>query len=156
MEVVGLQLMNDETAETSKSTRKFHTFLLYLGKETYTALKNELADALPRINAISTSGKMKVTVNNTKHEVDVEIYLVCDLAALVDVLGMNCVYHPKARYKCPWCLVQLLQLHDMSKKRWEWRDIKQMIEIAESIAGLSEATRRAQAKDHEGVVVRTW
>ena len=31
-----------------------------------------------------------------------------------------------------------------------------MIEIAESIAGLSEVTRRAQAKDHEGVVVRTW
>ena len=49
MEVVGLQVMNDETSVTAKSVRNFHTFLLYLGKENYETLKNELADAVPKI-----------------------------------------------------------------------------------------------------------
>lgn len=155
MEVLGLQLMNNETSETAKSARKFHTFLLYLGKENYATLKKELAKVLPKINEISEEGKMKLMVDGVEKEVEVEIYLVCDLAALVDVLGLNSVYHPKARYKCPWCLVTLLELHDMTKKSWDWRDIKKMVEIAQSIAHHSESTRRSQAKEHEGIIVRT-
>ena len=138
MEVVGLQLMNHETTETAKSARKFHTFLLYLGKEDYTTLQKELANALPKINEISEAGKMSIMVDGEEKEVDVEIYLVCDLAALVDVMGLNSVFHPKSHYKCPWCLVTLSELHDMTKKRWEWRDIKKMVEIAKSISHLSE------------------
>ena len=81
MEVVGLQLMNHETTETAKSAREFHTFLLYLGKEDYTTLQKELANALPKINEISEEGKMSIIVDGEEKEVDVEIYLVCDLAA---------------------------------------------------------------------------
>ena len=84
-----------------------------------------------------------------------EIYLVCGLAALVDVMGLNAVFHPKARYKCPWCLVQLLQLHDMTKKSWAWRDINKMVEIAKSNARKTEKSRRSQAGSNEGIVVRT-
>ena len=44
---------------------------------------------------------MGVNVGGEMCEVDVTIYLVCDLAAFVDVLGLNSVFHPKSTFKCP-------------------------------------------------------
>ena len=76
MEVVGLQLMNGKTVESSKLARTFYTFLLYLGEEDYDTLKKELADALPKINKISEEGKISVVVDEEEKEVDVEVYLV--------------------------------------------------------------------------------
>ena len=155
MEVVGLQLMNGETVESSKSARTFHTFLLYLGKEDYDTLKKELADALPKINKISEEGKISVVFDEEEKEVDVEVYLVCNLAVLVDVMGLNAIFHPKVTLKCLWCLVQLFQLHDMSQKSWAWCDIKEFVERAVSIASKSESVRRAQASRNQGIIVHT-
>ncbi|KAL6078437.1 hypothetical protein QOT17_001609 [Balamuthia mandrillaris] len=33
-----------------------------------------------------------------------EPVLVCDMAALIKVLGLYTCYHPKSQWKCPWCL----------------------------------------------------
>lgn len=50
------------------------------------------------------------------------IYLVCDLVALCQLLGLTAVYHPKAFWKCAWCLVTKDSIADFTHESWPLRD----------------------------------
>lgn len=43
---------------------------------------------------------------------------MCDLKALVKFMGIYACNHPKAKWRCPWCLVQNSQLADFGIQRW--------------------------------------
>jgi len=69
------------------------------------------------INGLIKSGTIEVA----GRLYDLELVLVCDMKALTRVLNLYTCYHPKATWKCPWCLVHKDKLHNFDLDEWPLR-----------------------------------
>lgn len=89
------------------------------------------------VNQLIKTGKLAVD----GIEYDIEPVLVCDLKALVKLLGLYNCFHPKAY--CPWCSVCIDNLADFGIEDWPLRTKEEWDKLA------TEAERRAMksAKD---------
>jgi hypothetical protein len=86
-------------------------------------------------------------------KVKVELFLVCDLAALCKLLGLTSVYHPRAVWKCAWCEAMVNDLGDFTKDSWPLRNFftKSYEDMAEHATKLKQP--RAYARTHKGIMV---
>lgn len=75
------------------------------------------------------------TLHVLSHEIQVEPVLVCDLKALVKLLGLYNVFHPRSIWKCPWCLVHRNLLGDFTDNCccWPWRDPEEWDRVSSNL-----------------------
>jgi len=78
---------------------------------------------------------------------------VCDLKCLIEVLGLYDVFHPKAKWKCPWCNVSDSNVHHFGRNSWEFRDLNKMKEVAAKYSHQSDSTRNTKARMNQGIKV---
>lgn len=84
--------------------------------------------------------------------IQIEPVLVCDMKALINLMGVYTVYHPKAWWKCLWCHVCEKDIGDFSIPCWPFRNRQRWKEIIEEIKQLSEATAKANGRRNGGVI----
>jgi hypothetical protein len=63
---------------------------------------------------------------------------------------MYSTFHPKAKWKCPYCHVSCTEIHDFSKETWPMRTED---DIAEDEIGIptSASGKKKHAKEHHGI-----
>lgn len=139
-EIGTIELLLDEcNLEQLRSVTNCHQYIIYIGGESRKEYQAELANVIPVVNQLIKTGKLAVD----GIEYDIEPVLVCDLKALVKLLGLYNCFHPKAYWKCPWCSVCIHNLADFGIKEWPLRTKEEWDKLA------TEAERRAtkSAKD---------
>ena len=87
-------------------------------------------------------------------EYALDLFLVCDMKCLVEVLGLYSTFHPKAKWKCPWCLVHSSNIADFTILQWELRDLQGMKATVKTRRANSEQAKQRFAKDHHGIKVK--
>jgi len=107
----------------------------------------ELSEIAKEINYLIDGGSLHVG-NLT---VQLEPVLVCDMKALVQLMGLYTVYHPSTTWKCPWCHVCDLDIADFSIPCWPFRNHKNWEEIIEDVKKRSESGAARAATDNGGV-----
>jgi hypothetical protein len=103
-----------------KSPNNSHIFWLVFGDESPDVFKESAKEIVADINAVLE--EKSVDVDGKK--IPVELFLVCDMACLVMVLGLYDVFRPSARWKCPWCLISKKDMGDFNILSWPLRDLK--------------------------------
>lgn len=83
-----------------------------------------------------------------------QLFLVCDMACLVKLLGLYDVFKPNATFKCPWCEVDCTKIHKFDIKEWKLRDIIKMTETATKYSHRADSTRDKHASSNAGLKVR--
>ncbi|KAL6069211.1 hypothetical protein QOT17_007748 [Balamuthia mandrillaris] len=147
-EIGTFELLTDDLSLAEvQSPNNCHQYIIYVGGESKEEFERELESVIPTIEYLM---KNKVEVNGQKF--DLEPVLVCDLKALVTMLGLYCCYHPKSHWKCPWCLVSAITIHDFGIAQWPLRDEKEMMELAERAAKFpTEGGKEAFARENYGI-----
>lgn len=92
-------VLESATLAQTRSVKNCYQYVIYLGGESVEEYRKELEDAIPVINGLISNGE--VEVDGVKYTL--EPVLVCDMKALVKVMGFYTCFHPKAKWKCPWC-----------------------------------------------------
>ena len=67
MEVAGIEVLNGLTPENAKSTKNFHTIVLYIGKEEYETLQAELQNLINKFNDMNERGLLYFSWGNDLH-----------------------------------------------------------------------------------------
>lgn len=93
-------LLDDCGLEHLRSVTNCHQYIIYIGGESREEYQAELANIIPGVNQLIKTGKL--TVDDIEY--DIEHVLVCDLKALVKLLGLYNCFHPKATWKFPLVL----------------------------------------------------
>jgi hypothetical protein len=127
-----------------------HINILYIGSETREEYKRELSNVITIVNEL-ISGRT-ISVNDIEYSI--EPILVCDLVALVKILGLYNVFHPKSKWKCPWCLVCADSIWDFEKPHWELRKYEEMQKLWEEVKTKTEAAKKKFANIHYGITGR--
>lgn len=159
-----VQVLSGYTLQEIKSHTHAHQWLLYIGEEEYDILEEELRNVIPEIMSLldtKVSMSVKLTYNNVFYikitvegiEYTVETYLVCDLACLVELIGLYDTSHPSSNYRCPWCPIPKKLLGDFSKAYWEFRKMDEIVQKGASLEGKSDDARAAFASKNQGIKV---
>lgn len=122
--IVTVQRIDNKPLSIIKSPKDAHQISVYIGEENRSNFDNELSDIQNQVNNLIKNKFIKIN----DIEYPVKLYLVCDLACLVDFIGLNSVYHPNATFKCPWCRVSYSEINDFEKVRWPFRSLQQQKE----------------------------
>lgn len=83
--------------------------------------------------------------------IQVEPLLVCDLKALLQLLGLYQTYHPSSNWKCPWCKVSDFEIADFTVEHWPFRNKAQWRYLVKRLRGKSLSTRKANAASNFGI-----
>jgi hypothetical protein len=142
----------EDLRDASKKHEKGCHFVIYLGKEDREELMKELENVAQEIEKIMEDGKIEL---EDKSEVKVKIYLVCDLVALCQLLGLTAVYHPKAFWKCAWCLVTKDSITDFTHESWPLRDFLSKEARAMGEKASKSKSPKTFARKHDGIMVRS-
>ncbi|KAL6045515.1 hypothetical protein QOT17_022743 [Balamuthia mandrillaris] len=132
----------------AKSVYNARQYIVYIGEESREELEKELKNAVKGIEYLINGGTIKA------HGIDyaLEPVLVCDMAALIKVLGLYTCYHPKSQWKCPWCLVDMDNIADFTREMWPFRDKTQMWTKGEEAAKLkSNSAKKRFAATNFGI-----
>ncbi|KAL6070879.1 unconventional myosin-VIIb-like [Balamuthia mandrillaris] len=106
----------------AKSVNNAHQYLIFLGEEDREALQLELQNAVKGIEYLANGGT--ICANGTEYAL--EPVLVCDMAALVHLLGLYSCYHPNSKWKCPWCCVDKHSIANFAIECWPLRNEAEM------------------------------
>lgn len=116
-ELGGFQLLHEgEPLSSIKSPQNCHVWVIYIGGETEEELRKELQSTI-LVHHTSIQMGMLLTffsqaVNHLVQSASVIVngkewkvkpVLTCDLKALMKMLGLYDVFHPKSHWKCPFC-----------------------------------------------------
>jgi hypothetical protein len=71
----------------------------------------------------------------------------------VQVLGLYATYHPKSKWKCPFCNVCCETIHDFSKPSWPMRT-EEEVNADEQDIPTTKSGQKRHAKQHHGVQSR--
>jgi len=60
--------------------------------------------------------------------------LTCNLKALMKMMGLYDVFHPTAKWKCPFCPVSTEELHKFEKDCWPFHSEEDWCKWAKEVA----------------------
>ena len=85
---------------------------------------------------------------------EIEIFLVCDMVCLIELLGLYSTWHSRAKFRCCWCNVTKEKMGDFSpEQQWLFRDIEEMKRIGKKRRTEAKTTARANASTDGGILV---
>lgn len=132
----------------TKSIDNTHQFIIYLGNEDRETLVKELKKTIEAVDYLAAHKKL--VVGSIEYEIDP--VLVCDMACLVEVLGLYNCFCPQSHWKCAWCLISKLDLFNFDIETWPLRDLQEMQKRgAEADSKRSESTRNSFARVNYGI-----
>lgn len=142
-------VIEDLRNPTKKHTNGCH-FVIWIGSEDRDILLEELKLIAQEIEFLADGGEIDQG-NGTK--TTVVPFLVCDLSALCKILGLTAVYHPKAHWKCAWCLVTKDEIYNFNQETWSFRDFKSKETKEKGEHAQRLKNPKAYARNNEGIMV---
>jgi len=127
-----------------RSHKNSHVIFMFWGDESRENLQLAMQRLSSDIELLKQQkNKLKITtmVDNqpTEVEIEVEIWLTCDMACLCKVLGLCDVFHTKSKFKCPWCEVIKDKIGDFTIPHWALRSFSDM-----TVTGATQEKRKTK------------
>jgi len=138
-----------------RSHKNSHVIFMFWGDESRENLQlamQRLSSDIEQLKQQKNKLKIPTMVNNqpTEVEIEVEIWLTCDMACLCKVLGLCDVFHAKSKFKCPWCEVIKDNIGDFTIPHWALRSFSDM-----TLSGTTQEKRKTKRPgENKGIIVR--
>jgi len=154
-EIGTFESADEANVDKLRSHKNSHVIFMYWGDESRDNLRvamQRLSSDIEQLKKQKNRIKITTVVDNQPKEVEieVEIWLTCDMACLCKVLGLCDVFHSSSKYKCPWCEVTKDTIGDFTLPHWALRSLAGMTKIGAE----QEKRKTKRAGDHKGIVVR--
>lgn len=131
--------------------KKKTQYVYYIGGGVLTIVtqvyKEELRNVAATIGYLNAGGTLSIN----GQAIQVEPMLVCDMKAVVRLLGLYNVFSPSATWKCAWCKVSSSNIADFTREHWPFRDKVEWEAQLTDLDGKSDRTRASYASENWGV-----